>query len=82
FADGKLTLPFTLAGTLENPNFRLKSAGSAAPLQGLQNLFGGQQPATTEGQTQPQSPGDAVRGLTDLFRRRQPTQQPTEPAPR
>jgi hypothetical protein len=83
FADGKLTFPFTLAGTLEKPNFRLKSTGGAAPLQGLQNLLGGQQqPATTEGQAQPASPGDVVRGITGLFRRRQPaptpTQQPTQ----
>ena len=80
FANGKLTFPFTLAGTLENPNFRLKSAGGAAPLQGLQNMLGGsQQPATTEGQTQPASPGDVVRGITGLFRRRQPTEAPAQP---
>ena len=30
FADGKLSFPFTLTGTLENPNFRLRSATSCA----------------------------------------------------
>ena len=41
FADGKLSFPFTLTGTLDSPNFRLKSATPANTLRGLQNLLGG-----------------------------------------
>ena len=41
FADGKLSFPFTLTGTLENPNFRLRSATPPNILRGLRNLFGG-----------------------------------------
>ncbi len=54
FADGKLSFPFTLTGTLENPNFRLRSTTPANILRGLRNLVGGaQQPAAVEeGQTQ------------------------------
>jgi len=90
FADGKLSFPFTLTGTLEQPNFRLKSATPANALRGIQRLLGGsQQPAPggqpqegqpEEGQTQP-SPSDLIRGLTGIFGGRQPAQQPTESAP-
>jgi len=89
FADGKLSFPFTLTGTLDTPNFRLKSATPANTLRGIQRLLGGSQqpPAegqpesqTQEGQTQPRpSPGDFVRGLTDIFGGRQPAQQPAQP---
>ena len=86
FADGKLSFPFALTGTLEQPNFRLRSSGAASPLRGLRNLLGGSQQSTTqegqtqEGQTQPSSPGDLVRGLTGIFGRRQPAES-SEPQP-
>lgn len=70
FADGKMTLPFTLSGTLENPNFKIKSAGGSGQQRGLQNLLGGatgQQGLDQEGQTKPQSPADLIKGLTGLF---------------
>jgi len=43
FADGKLSFPFTLTGTLENPNFRLRSATPPNILRGLRSLIGGAQ---------------------------------------
>jgi len=84
FADGKLSFPFTLTGTLEAPNFRPRSVTPANALRGIGSLLGGsQQPApegqTQQGQTQPASPTDVIRGL---FQRRPPAPQPTEPAPR
>lgn len=69
---GKLTFPFALAGTLENPKFALKSAGGASPLGAL---LGKQGQSTQAGQ--PQQPADLVKGLTDLFKKKkQPAQQP------
>ena len=72
FADGKMTFPFTLSGTLEKPNFKIKSAGGLVQQRGLQNLLGGetgQQSLTQEGQprSEPQSPADLIKGLTGLF---------------
>jgi AsmA protein len=91
FADGKLSFPFTLTGTLDAPNFRLRSATPANVLRGFQNLLGGLQQSTApeadpsrdrEGAEASQpGPGDLLRGLTDIFGRRQPTQQPAEPPP-
>jgi len=73
FADGKLSFPFTLTGTLEQPNFRLKSATPANTLRGIQRLLGGSQQSTTpetdpsrdrEGAEASQpSPSDLIRGL-------------------
>lgn len=70
FADGKMMLPFTLSGTLENPNFKIKSAGGSGQQSGLQKLLGGetgQQGLDQEGQSGPQSPADLIKGLTGLF---------------
>jgi hypothetical protein len=83
FEGGKLSFPFTLTGTLEKPNFRLRSATPGQALRGLQNLLGGSQQAPAEGQTQegqttqPPSAGDLLRGI---FRPRQPAEQ-AQPQP-
>jgi len=73
---GKLTFPFALAGTLENPKFTLKSAGGAGGLGALPGaLVGGQAQGTQAGQ--PQQPADLVQGITGLFKKKkQPAQQP------
>jgi len=82
YADGKLTFPFDLAGTLQNPKFLLKTAGGAGKLgiaQGLLSGAKGQQ--TTTGQPgQPQPPADLVQGISGLFKKKQTTQQQTPPA--
>jgi uncharacterized protein involved in outer membrane biogenesis len=77
FADGKLTFPFGIGGTLQSPQFKLKSLGSKGQLSGLQGLLGpkGQQ----QDQTQQQNPQDLVQGLAGMFKKKQTTQQPTQP---
>jgi uncharacterized protein involved in outer membrane biogenesis len=79
FADGKLSFPFTLGGTLQEPKFSVKSGGGA--VGGLQGLLGGkgQQTTTQPGQTQQQTPEDVVKGISGLFKKKQPAQQqPTQ----
>jgi len=80
FADGKLTFPFTLGGTLENPQFKLKSAvGTADRVKGIQQLLAGgaaQESTTPEGQTQQQqTPQDLVKGISGLFKKKKTTDQ-------
>lgn len=71
FEDGKMTFPFTIGGTLENPRFKLKSLGSKQQITGIQKLLGGQQQAEgEEGQTDQQSPADLVQGITGLFKKK------------
>ena len=81
FADGKLTFPFGMGGSLQSPQFKLKSLGSKGQLSGLQGLLGpkGQQGTAQEGQTQQQSPEDLVQGLAEMFKKKQTTQQQTQP---
>jgi uncharacterized protein involved in outer membrane biogenesis len=67
--NGKLTFPFGVGGTLENPKFSLKSGGGA-----LKALTGSQASSTQSGQ---QQPADVVKGLSGLFKKKkQTTQQP------
>jgi uncharacterized protein involved in outer membrane biogenesis len=80
FADGKLTFPFTLGGTLENPQFKLKSAvGTADRVKGIQQLLAGgaaEEGTTPEGQTQQQqTPQDVVKGITGLFKKKKTADQ-------
>jgi uncharacterized protein involved in outer membrane biogenesis len=81
FADGKLSFPFTLGGTLQEPKFGVKSGGAAGAVGGLRGLLGGQQQTTTQpGQTQPSE--DLVKGISGLFKKKQTTQQPAPPPPK
>ncbi len=79
-AGGKLSFPFKIAGTLQNPRFVLKSAGGQGMPGTLQNLAGG----TPAGQTQPK-PADLIQGISGLFKKKQPSQpeqpQPSQPKP-
>jgi len=81
FADGKLSFPFTLGGTLQQPKFSLKSAGGASAVGGLQSILGGkgQQTTAQPGQTQPSE--DLVKGISGLFKKKQTTQQQPAPQP-
>jgi AsmA protein len=86
YADGKLTFPFAIGGTLQNPQFKLKSLGSKQQLTGIQGILGGmrgqQQTGTQQDETkQQQSPADLVESLGGLFKKKPSTQpaQPTEP---
>ncbi len=77
YADGKLSMPFTIGGTLQAPKFLLKSGAGGAG--GLQNLVGGATGQTSgqqPGQAQPQNPADLVRGISGLIKKKQPQQQP------
>ncbi|MGA2632374.1 MAG: AsmA family protein [Terriglobia bacterium] len=77
YADSKLTFPFTIGGTFQNPQFKVKSLGSKQQMTGLQGLLGGgQQAGTQQGQTGQQSPANLVQGLGGLFKKKQTTQQP------
>src|SRR4029077_17683175 len=63
FADGKLTLPFRISGTLQNPRFTLRSgagAGTPGPLQGLPGGPSAQPGAAPPGQ---QNPAGLVQGI-------------------
>ncbi|MBZ5513771.1 MAG: AsmA family protein [Acidobacteriia bacterium] len=79
FADGKLTLPFSIGGTLEKPQFKLTNArqGQMGALQGLLGAKG-QQQAGAQGQPQQQTPADLVQGLAGMFKKKQSTQQQTK----
>lgn len=80
YEDGKMVFPFSVAGPLKRPQFKLKSVGSKQQLTGIQGLLGGQQQTTTQdGQTsqQPQTPADLVQGLSGLFKKKKPAQDST-----
>lgn len=71
YADGKLSFPFNLGGTLQDPKFTLKSLGGASPLGAVGSLLGGkagQSTSTKKGQ--PQQPADVVQGITDLLKKK------------
>ncbi len=75
YADGKLTLPFNIGGTLSAPRFMLKSAAGRG---GLHNVLAGGPGAKEPGQAQ-QQPADLVQGITDLFKKKEPQQPPPRP---
>jgi uncharacterized protein involved in outer membrane biogenesis len=77
YADGKLSFPFALGGTLQQPKFSLKSAGGAGAIGGLQSILGGKGQQTT---AQPSE--DLVKGISGLFKKKQTTQQPAPPPPK
>ncbi|HLY60549.1 MAG TPA: AsmA family protein [Terriglobia bacterium] len=68
-ANGKMSLPFGIGGTLSVPKFALKSMGSANQLNGLQNLVNGQ---TTSGSNtnQQQNPASLIQGLAGAFKKK------------
>lgn len=67
-SNGQLTFPFTLAGTLANPAFALKSGGAAARVGGIENLVNGQSGAAATGQ-----PANPIGSLTGLFKKKKKT---------
>ncbi|HEV2351353.1 MAG TPA: AsmA family protein [Terriglobia bacterium] len=67
-ANGKMTFPFGIGGTLSFPKFMLKSLGKGQ-LNGLQNLIGGQQaPGATTNQQQ--TPASLIQGLAGAFKKK------------
>jgi len=76
--NGKLTFPFGLVGTLENPKFSLKTTTAAGRLGAVQGLLRGQTTAQP-GQTQQQNPADLVQGITGLFKKKKQATQQQKP---
>ncbi len=71
-ADGKLTFPFGIGGTLQSPRFTLKSA-SGGKVGGLQSALGtgAGQPGVKE------QPADLVQGIAGLLKKKR--SQDTQP---
>lgn len=69
YANGRLSFPFDLVGTLENPRFLLKTKGGV-----LGKFVKGTSPAGAQGT----SPSNLVQGLTNLFRKKKTTTQPPQ----
>jgi len=66
FANGKMSFPFGIGGSLSVPKFMLKSLGKGQA-NGLQNLIGGQQGTTTN---QQQNPASLIQGLAGAFKKK------------
>ena len=75
-ADGKVSFPFTLGGTLQAPKFSVKSGGAGGAVGGLSGLLGSSQQTGTEPSQTQQTPADLVKGVSGLFKKKQTTQQP------
>lgn len=75
--NGKLSFPFSIAGTLENPRFLLKSIGRSGQLGALQDLVGAKtgQPLAAQ-PAQAQQPSDLVQGIAGLFKKKKPAAPP------
>jgi uncharacterized protein involved in outer membrane biogenesis len=73
FADGKLSYPFTISGTLKNPSFRLKSfsgvGGKVGAAGRIAGAAGVKVPGVAEPSQEPQ-PGDVVQGIAGLFKKK------------
>jgi uncharacterized protein involved in outer membrane biogenesis len=67
-AGGKMAFPFSLAGTLQNPKFTLKSGGGGSQLGAITGALGGQKGAAG----QQQQPANAVQGTTGLLKKKKP----------
>jgi uncharacterized protein involved in outer membrane biogenesis len=67
-AGGKMAFPFSLAGTLQNPKFTLKSGGAGSQLGAITGALGGQKGATG----QQQQPANAVQGIAGLLKKKKP----------
>jgi uncharacterized protein involved in outer membrane biogenesis len=77
YENGKLTFPFAVGGTLDNPKFTLKSLGSQNQIEAVAGMLGqkGSQGTTAQpSQTQPQTPADLVQGIAGLFKKKKTTQ--------
>jgi uncharacterized protein involved in outer membrane biogenesis len=69
-ANGKMSFPFGIGGTLSVPKFMLKSMG-AGQLGNLGNLVGGQMsPGTSTDQQQ--NPANLIQGLAGAFKKKKP----------
>jgi AsmA-like C-terminal region len=70
YSNGKLSFPFDLVGTLENPRFMLKSG---------QGILGGLSKTSPAAGSQGSSPSNLIQGLSNLFGKKKTTAQPPKP---
>jgi hypothetical protein len=80
YAEGKLSFPFALTGTLEKPQFRVTSATGRQAATGLRQLLAGPEEGQTtqEGQQTQPSAEELIKGLGGLFKKKQSTDQPAQ----
>jgi uncharacterized protein involved in outer membrane biogenesis len=67
FANGKLSFPFELQGTLDNPKFSLKTG---------KGVLGGLSGAPASGAGQGAQPGNAIQNLFNMFQKKKSTTTP------
>jgi uncharacterized protein involved in outer membrane biogenesis len=67
FANGKLSFPFDLHGTLDNPKFSLKTG---------KGILGGLSTAPSSGGTQGSPAGNTIQNLMNLFQKKKSTTTP------
>ena len=67
FANGKLSFPFTLGGTLDNPRFSLK---------GGKGILGGLTGAPASGSQQGAQPTNTIQNLLNMFQKKKTTTTP------
>ena len=73
FADGKLSYPFTIAGTLHNPLFRLKTLSGPGGKLGAAGRIAGAAGVQVPGAGQPgqaEQPGGLVQGIAGMFKKK------------
>jgi hypothetical protein len=70
--NGKLSFPFGVGGTLENPKFSLKSGGGVSRLG---TLAGARGASTQTGQPQP---AEVVKGIAGLFKKKKQSTKPPQ----
>jgi hypothetical protein len=73
FADGKISYPFTIAGTLKNPTYRLKTLSGVGGKLGAAERIAGAAGAKVPGVGPPgqeQPPGEMVQGIAGLFKKK------------
>jgi hypothetical protein len=75
FADGKLSYPFAIGGTLKNPLFRLKSMQGMGGKLGTAERIAGAAGVQVPGAGQPgqaEQPAGLVQGIAGMFKKKKP----------
>ena len=75
FADGKLSYPFAIGGTLKNPLFRLKSMQGMGGKLGTAERIAGAAGVQVPGAGQPgqaEQPAGLVQGIAEMFKKKKP----------
>ena len=73
FADGKLSYPFAIGGTLKNPAFKLKTLSGPGGKLGAAQRIAGAAGVQVPGAGQPgqaEQPAGLVQGLAGMFKKK------------